>query len=162
MPISQNGQTHTNNSSARADEMFECVWPFCGVGTSRVKKETIRDIVQKSYCGNLELEGKKTIFRKLLYTNVGQSLDGDSQGQFLLEIVRNLLKVDNKDTKKTCKKSSTLTEKLLGRRFKCLSCKLWQVSFLVLVSVIDFDYIELSILIDYVFGVRSPTFDRTV
>ena len=28
----QNDQTHTNNSSATADELFECVWPFCGVG----------------------------------------------------------------------------------------------------------------------------------
>ena len=27
-----NGQTHSNNSSATADELFECVWPFCGVG----------------------------------------------------------------------------------------------------------------------------------
>ena len=28
----QNGQTHSNNFSATADELFECVWPFCGVG----------------------------------------------------------------------------------------------------------------------------------
>ena len=27
----QNGQTHSNNSSARADELFERVWPFCRV-----------------------------------------------------------------------------------------------------------------------------------
>ena len=27
-PISQNGQTYSNNPSA--DELFECVWPFCG------------------------------------------------------------------------------------------------------------------------------------
>ena len=27
----QNGQTHPNNSSALADELFERVWPFCGV-----------------------------------------------------------------------------------------------------------------------------------
>ena len=34
-PIPQNGQTHSNNSStkaAKADELFECLWPFCGVG----------------------------------------------------------------------------------------------------------------------------------
>ena len=29
--VPQNGQTHSNNSSAFADELFECVWPFCGV-----------------------------------------------------------------------------------------------------------------------------------
>ena len=28
----QNGQTHSNNSSPTADELLECVWPFCGVG----------------------------------------------------------------------------------------------------------------------------------
>ena len=27
-PTPQNGQTHSNNSSAIADELFECVWPF--------------------------------------------------------------------------------------------------------------------------------------
>ena len=28
----QNGQTHSISSSAIADELFECVWPFCGAG----------------------------------------------------------------------------------------------------------------------------------
>ena len=28
----KNGQTHSNNSSAVADELFECVWLFCVVG----------------------------------------------------------------------------------------------------------------------------------
>ena len=28
----QNGQTHSNNSTATADELFECVKPFSGVG----------------------------------------------------------------------------------------------------------------------------------
>ena len=28
----QNGQTHSNNVSATADELFECVWPFCVLG----------------------------------------------------------------------------------------------------------------------------------
>ena len=27
----QNGQNHSSNSSATADEFFECVWPSCGV-----------------------------------------------------------------------------------------------------------------------------------
>ena len=26
--VQQNGQTHSNNSSATADELFESVWPF--------------------------------------------------------------------------------------------------------------------------------------
>ena len=30
---SQNGQTHSNNSPATANTLFECVWPFCGFGT---------------------------------------------------------------------------------------------------------------------------------
>ena len=30
MTTSQNGQTHSNNSSATADKLFECVWPFVG------------------------------------------------------------------------------------------------------------------------------------
>ena len=28
----KNGQTHSNNSPAFADKLFECAWPFCGVG----------------------------------------------------------------------------------------------------------------------------------
>ena len=32
VPTPQNGQTHSNNSLAFANELFECVWPFCGVG----------------------------------------------------------------------------------------------------------------------------------
>ena len=33
----QNGQTHSNNLSAFANELFEYVWPFCAVGTCWVK-----------------------------------------------------------------------------------------------------------------------------
>ena len=36
MPNAQNGPTHSNNSSAKADELCECVWPFLGVGSWRV------------------------------------------------------------------------------------------------------------------------------
>ena len=32
MLTSQNRQTHSNNSLAFADGLFECVWLFCGVG----------------------------------------------------------------------------------------------------------------------------------
>ena len=32
VPTSQNCQTHSNNSSAAADELFESVWSFYGVG----------------------------------------------------------------------------------------------------------------------------------
>ena len=31
-PTRQNGQAHSKNSSAVADELFKCVWPFFGVG----------------------------------------------------------------------------------------------------------------------------------
>ena len=31
----QNGQTHSKNSSSTADGLFECVWYFCGVGAWR-------------------------------------------------------------------------------------------------------------------------------
>ena len=46
MPIPQNGQTHLNNSLAIADEVFECVWPFFGIGTSRVNFEHIWNNIQ--------------------------------------------------------------------------------------------------------------------
>ena len=35
-PLSANptkGQTHSNNSSTKADKLFECVWPLCKDGT---------------------------------------------------------------------------------------------------------------------------------
>ena len=31
-PAAQNGQT-LKKIVAKTDELFECVWPFCGVGT---------------------------------------------------------------------------------------------------------------------------------
>ena len=37
MPNPQNGQIHPDNSSATADELFECVWTFCAVGALRFK-----------------------------------------------------------------------------------------------------------------------------
>ena len=40
----QNGQTQSNNSSAVADELFEYGWPFCGIGTLRVKIKSNIDI----------------------------------------------------------------------------------------------------------------------
>ena len=35
--IPQNGLTHSNNSSANCDELFETIWPFCEIGAKRVK-----------------------------------------------------------------------------------------------------------------------------
>ena len=32
VPTLQNGQTHSNNSSAVVNKLLECVGPFCGVG----------------------------------------------------------------------------------------------------------------------------------
>ena len=37
MPTSKNGQTHSNNLFAVANELFECVLLFCGVGAQKVK-----------------------------------------------------------------------------------------------------------------------------
>ena len=37
MSTIQNGQIHSNNSSAVRDKLFECVRPFCGVGVKTVK-----------------------------------------------------------------------------------------------------------------------------
>ena len=37
MPPSENGHTISNNSSATAAELFECVGPFSGVGAERVR-----------------------------------------------------------------------------------------------------------------------------
>ena len=41
----QNGQTHSNNSSEKAVKLFECVWPFCGVGPKRVKRYFYSDTI---------------------------------------------------------------------------------------------------------------------
>ena len=32
-PTPKNGQAPSSNLLAVADELFECVWPFCGIGT---------------------------------------------------------------------------------------------------------------------------------
>ena len=46
--IPQNGQTHSNNSSTKADELFECVWPFCKVGCWRVNAVSLDDHFRKA------------------------------------------------------------------------------------------------------------------
>ena len=38
MRTPQNGQTHSNNLSATANELFECIWPFCGIGAESANK----------------------------------------------------------------------------------------------------------------------------
>ena len=40
-----NGQTHSNNSSAVADKLFECVRLFCGIGGLKFKNE-LKHLVQ--------------------------------------------------------------------------------------------------------------------
>ena len=40
-PITQNGQTHSNNSSATAGELFEFVSPFCRVGAKGLKSSNL-------------------------------------------------------------------------------------------------------------------------
>ena len=37
MPTPQNGQTHSNDLSATADKLFECVLPFSGVARKGLK-----------------------------------------------------------------------------------------------------------------------------
>ena len=37
LPTPQNGQTHSNSLLTVANELFECVRPFCGVGAQRVR-----------------------------------------------------------------------------------------------------------------------------
>ena len=34
----KNGQKHSNILSADADELFECVWPFCGFALNGLSK----------------------------------------------------------------------------------------------------------------------------
>ena len=40
LQASQNGQTHSNNFSAVADKLFECVWPFYAA-CNFIKKEAL-------------------------------------------------------------------------------------------------------------------------
>ena len=57
MPTPQNGQTYSNNSSPRADELFECVWPFCRCGPERDKQL----LGVFSYRTTLKITGNKNI-----------------------------------------------------------------------------------------------------
>ena len=49
MPTPQNGQTHSNHASAKADKLFECVLPFCGVGTYRVNPSNNIDSTSRDF-----------------------------------------------------------------------------------------------------------------
>ena len=41
---------HTqNNSSAKADKLFECVWPFCRVGAEMTKAASSKCSVEKVF-----------------------------------------------------------------------------------------------------------------
>ena len=57
-PTPQNGQTHSNNSSAIADKLFERVWTFCGVGAEMVKWEFGIPIKSKVKGSHEELQWK--------------------------------------------------------------------------------------------------------
>ena len=39
-----------NNSLAVADELFECVWTFCGVGAQRVTDNRVSNCWSYHYC----------------------------------------------------------------------------------------------------------------
>ena len=59
-PTPQNGQRHSNNSLAVADEYFECVWLFYGVSTYRFNHFFLSTTtyIQHNFCDNLILGGK--------------------------------------------------------------------------------------------------------
>ena len=56
MPIPQNGQIHSNNSSAKADKLFDHLWGWRVKGQGKI---TVNDMFLT------ELEHKKIIFKKL-------------------------------------------------------------------------------------------------
>ena len=45
-PTLRNGQTHSNNSSAVTAELFEFVWPFCGVGAEKLKYAILNQLTK--------------------------------------------------------------------------------------------------------------------
>ena len=55
VPTPQNGQTHSNNSSAAADELFECVWPFVGLVLKGLKCifRTLSNSQDGVFCENI-------------------------------------------------------------------------------------------------------------
>ena len=63
-PDPQNDQMHSNNLSTVVDELFECVWPFCGVGAWRV-----------SFCGPTTIAWPTTMANK---TCKGPSRDSEN------------------------------------------------------------------------------------
>ena len=40
MPTKQNGQTHSSNSLALVEQLFECIWPTCGFALKGLMKNT--------------------------------------------------------------------------------------------------------------------------
>ena len=55
MPTPQNGLTHSSNSSAVADDFFECVWLFCGVSTEKVNLSFYNKCTRTAWQGNIEI-----------------------------------------------------------------------------------------------------------
>ena len=53
MPTPQNGQTHSSNSSATADQLSECVLPFCMVGVKGLTIEKLESSVDHDL-GNIQ------------------------------------------------------------------------------------------------------------
>ena len=44
MTALQNGQAHSSNSFTTANDLFECVWPYRGIGAERVKCDRIEKL----------------------------------------------------------------------------------------------------------------------
>ena len=94
-PHPQNDQTHSYNSSAVADKLFERVSPFCGVGASR--------IVILLQLGMLHPEARNLCMVSL----------------FSLDIYRNILSVKSQVNILTKKKLEELMKSKLGNKWAC-------------------------------------------
>ena len=66
----QNGQIHSNNSSAVANELFECVWPLLGVGVQmlvKTKKYALQNLQKNWSVSIFERHGWRKFLDRLLY-----------------------------------------------------------------------------------------------
>ena len=61
LSISWNGQTHSNNSSATDDELFECVWPFYEVDNLKLANIYLFKVSNKNTRKRFEVCSKFTI-----------------------------------------------------------------------------------------------------
>ena len=74
---------HTqNNSSGKADEFFKCAWPFCGIGSERIKWNNGSPSLQHNTLKFLiKYHNLLNLFRSL-HVTVVVSITSISQGSF--------------------------------------------------------------------------------